>query len=83
MSTGAKPIELKCKQRAQSSTKSRAWLWSARSGPQQELSPEQVPRGRAGRKLPHAIAADPRLLIRQVKWFVKHYSFLYLPLSPL
>lgn len=43
MSIGAKPIELKCEQRAQSSTKSRAWLWSVRSGPQQELSPEQVP----------------------------------------
>ena len=82
MSTGAKPIELEHKQRAQSSTKSRAWLRSVQSGLRQEPSPEQVPEEeRAGRCLVH-VAADPRLLVRQVKWFVKHYNFLSLQLPP-
>lgn len=82
MNTRAKPIEFKHKQRAQSSTKSRARLQSAQSGLRQEPSSEQVPgEERAGCYLVH-VAADPRLLVRQVKWFVKHYSFLSLPLSP-
>lgn len=82
MSRGAKPIELEHKHRARGSTKSRAWLQSPQSGLQQEPSPEQVPgEEQAGHYLAH-IGADPRLLIRQVKWFVKHYGFLSLPLSP-
>lgn len=45
------------------------------------LSPEQVPgEDRAGRYLLY-VAADPRLLVRQVKWFVKHCRFLSLSLS--
>lgn len=82
MSTRAKPIELEHKQRARSSTRSRARLQFAGSGLRQDPSPEEVPgEERAGRYLVR-LAADPRLLDRQVKWFVKHHRFLSLPPPP-
>lgn len=85
MSTGAKPIELEHVQGAQSSSNSRVWLQSAQSGLWQETSPEQIPGEEWPGHYPMHIAADPRLLIRQVKWFVKHNCFHYsfsLSLSP-